>query len=95
VQRSGSIFRLGIETQKLTTAIGQLAEQLQTDDDDSHSRDLAELEAALLADEGNMAALAARADSMCQQGYDSGCRRAIASNAVMSCITAYDPARID
>jgi hypothetical protein len=58
VQRSGSIFRLGIETQKLTTAIGQLAKQLQTDDDDSHSQVLAELEAALLAEEGNKADLA-------------------------------------
>ena len=36
-----------------------------------------------------------RADSKFQQGSDSGRRRAIASSAVMSCITACNPARID
>ena len=65
LQRSGSLFQLGIEAQELTTAIGQLAEQLQTDDDDSRSQVLAELEAALLAEEGNKTALAAKADATC------------------------------
>ena len=36
-----------------------------------------------------------RADSKFQQGSDSGSRRAIASSAVMTCITACNPARID
>jgi len=35
-----------------------------------------------------------RADSKYQQASGCGCRRAIASNAVMSCITACRPARI-
>ncbi len=39
----------------------QLAEQLETDDEDARSQALAELEAALLAEEGNKAALAAKA----------------------------------
>ncbi len=37
----------------------------------------------------------ARADSKSQQVADFGCRRTIESNAVMSCITACMPARID
>ena len=61
LQRSGSLWQLGIEAQELTTAIGQLAEQLEADDDDSRAQALAELEAALLAEEGNKAALAAKA----------------------------------
>jgi len=65
LQRSGSLWQLGIEAQELTTAIGQLAEQLETDDDDSRANALAELEAALLAEEGNKAALAAKADATC------------------------------
>ncbi|MCS5699597.1 siphovirus Gp157 family protein [Cyanobium sp. FGCU-52] len=65
LQRSGSLWQLGIEAQELTTAIGQLAEQLETDDDDARSQALAELEAALLAEEGNKAALAAKADATC------------------------------
>ncbi len=65
LQRSGSLWQLGIEAQELTTAIGQLAEQLEADDDDSRSQALAELEAALLAEEGNKAALAAKADATC------------------------------
>ena len=36
-----------------------------------------------------------RADSKFQPRSDSGCRRAIASSAVMSCITACNPVRID
>jgi hypothetical protein len=63
--RSASLWQLGIEAQELTTAIGQLAEQLETDDDDSRAQALAELEAALLAEEGNKQALAAKADATC------------------------------
>ena len=33
LQRSSSLWQLGIEAQELTTAIGQLAEQLESDDD--------------------------------------------------------------
>ena len=65
LQRSGSIWQLGIEAQELTTAISQLAEQLETDDPEQRASALAELEAALLAEEGNKAALAAKADATC------------------------------
>jgi hypothetical protein len=65
LQRSGSLWQLGIESQELTTAIGQLAEQLETDDAEQHASALAELEAALLAEEGNKQALAAKADATC------------------------------
>ena len=64
LQRSGSLWQLGIEAQELTTAIGQLAEKLEADDD-TRAQALAELEAALLAEEGNKAALAAKADATC------------------------------
>jgi hypothetical protein len=65
LQRSGSLWQLGIEAQELTSAIGQLAEQLETDDLEQRASALAELEAALLAEEGNKAALAAKADATC------------------------------
>ena len=65
LQRSGSLWQLGIEAQELTTAIGQLAEQLETDDNDTRAQALAELEAALLAEEGNKQALLAKADATC------------------------------
>lgn len=65
LQRSGSLFQLGIEAQELTTAIGQLAEQLEADEPEQRNLALAELEAALLAEEGNKAALAAKADATC------------------------------
>jgi hypothetical protein len=64
LQRSGSLWQLGIEAQELTTTISQLAEQLEADDD-TRAQALAELEAALLADEHNKAALAAKADATC------------------------------
>jgi hypothetical protein len=64
LQRSGSLWQLGIEAQELTTTIGQLAEQLEADDD-TRTQALAELEAALLAEEGNKHALAAKADATC------------------------------
>jgi len=63
--RSASLWELGIEAQELTSAIGQLAEQLEADDDDSRAQALVELEAALLAEEGNKQALAAKADATC------------------------------
>ena len=47
LQRSGSLWQLGIEAQELTTTISQLAEQLEADDD-TRAQALAELEAALL-----------------------------------------------
>jgi hypothetical protein len=65
LQRNGSLWQLGIEAQELTAAIGQLAEQLEADDEESRAQALAELEAALLAEEGNKAALAAKADATC------------------------------
>ena len=65
IQRSGSLWQLGIEAQELTTAIGQLAEQLETNDPEQRASALAELEAALLAEEGNKQALASKADATC------------------------------
>ena len=65
LQRSGSLWQLDIEAQELTTAIGLLAEQMEADDDETRAQALAELEAALLAEEGNKAALAAKADATC------------------------------
>jgi hypothetical protein len=59
--KSASLGQLGIEAQELTTAIGQLAEQLETDAPEQRASVLAELEAALLAEEGNKAALSAKA----------------------------------
>ena len=59
--KSASLWQLGIEAQELTTAIAQLAQQLEADDEDARSQALAELEAALLAEEGNKAAIAAKA----------------------------------
>ena len=65
LQRSGSLWQLGIEAQELTTVVSQLAEQLESDDAEVRAQALAELEAALLAEEGNKAALAAKADATC------------------------------
>jgi predicted house-cleaning NTP pyrophosphatase (Maf/HAM1 superfamily) len=65
IQRSSSLWQLGIEAQELTTAIAQLAERLETDDPDERQLALGELEAALFADEGNKAAIAAKADATC------------------------------
>ena len=65
LQRSGSLWQLGIEAQELTTAIAQLAEQLDTGDPELQQVALTELEAALLAEEGNRQALAAKADATC------------------------------
>jgi hypothetical protein len=65
LQRSGSLWQLGIEAQELTPAIAQLAEQLEANDDDTRPQALPELEAALLAEESNKAALAAKAVATC------------------------------
>ena len=65
LQRSGSLWQLGIEAQELTAALGQLAEQLETDDLEQRASALAELEAALLVEESNKSALAAKADATC------------------------------
>jgi hypothetical protein len=65
LQRTGSLWQLGIEAQELPTAVSQLAEQLESDDAEVRAQALAELEAALLAEEGNKAALAAKADATC------------------------------
>jgi hypothetical protein len=63
--RSSSLWQLGIEAQELTTAIAQLAERLETDDPGDRQQVLGELEAALLAEEGNKQALSAKADAIC------------------------------
>ena len=65
LQRSSSLWQLGIEAQELTTAIGQLAQQLESEAPEQRASALAELEAALLAEEGNKTALAAKADATC------------------------------
>jgi hypothetical protein len=65
IQRSSSLWQLGIEAQELTNAIAQLAERLETDEPEERQQVLGELEAALLADEGNKAAIAAKADATC------------------------------
>jgi hypothetical protein len=65
LQRTGSLWQLGIEAQELTTAIGQLAQRLESDEPEDRQQAITELEAALLADEGNKQALAAKADATC------------------------------
>jgi len=45
--------------------LGLLAEQLEADDEVARAQALGELEAALLAEEGNKQALAAKADATC------------------------------
>jgi hypothetical protein len=65
LQRTGSLWQLGIEAQELTTAIGLLAQRLESDEPEERQQAITELEAALLADEGNKAALAAKADATC------------------------------
>ncbi|MCP9889270.1 siphovirus Gp157 family protein [Cyanobium sp. ATX 6A2] len=63
--KSSSLWQLGIEAQDLTAAIAQLAEQLEAEEEDTRNRALAELETALLAEEGNRQALPAKADATC------------------------------
>jgi len=62
---SASLWQLGIKAQVLTTAIGQLAEQLETDDDDSRAQALAELEAALALEHNKREAFLRKADATC------------------------------
>lgn len=63
--KSASLWQLGIEAQELISAIAQLVHQLEADEEDARAQALAELEAVLLAEEGNKAALAAKADATC------------------------------
>jgi hypothetical protein len=63
--KSDSLWQLGIEAQELTTAIGLLAQRLESDEPDERQQAITDLEAALLADEDNRAALAAKADATC------------------------------
>jgi hypothetical protein len=65
LERSGSLWQLCIEAQELTTAIAQLAQRLESDEPEERQQAITELEAALLADEGNKQALAAKADATC------------------------------
>jgi hypothetical protein len=60
-----SLWQLGIEAQELTTAIGLLAQRLESEEPEERQQAITELEAALLADEGNKQALAAKADATC------------------------------
>ena len=60
-----------------------------------HYRDQPQQVAAVRALHAAIAALEGRADSKFQSGLGLGCRLAIASSVVMSCITACMPARID
>ncbi len=61
-QRSGSLWQLGIEAQELTTAIGQLAETLEADDD-TRAQALAELEAAYRQQQAKRLTELSRSDS--------------------------------
>jgi hypothetical protein len=65
LERSGSLWQLGIEAQELTNTIGLLAQRLESDEPEERQQAITELEAVLLADEGNKAALAAKADATC------------------------------
>ena len=65
LQRTGSLWQLGIEAQELTNTIGLLAQRLESEEPEERQQAITELEAVLLADEGNKAALAAKADATC------------------------------
>jgi hypothetical protein len=60
-----SLWHLGIEAQEITSAIALLADQLDSDDDATRTAAIAHLESALLAEERNKEALAAKADATC------------------------------
>lgn len=60
-----SLFELGIEAQQLTAAMARAAERLESDDPEEQQAAIAEMEAALLAEEDNKEALAAKADAYC------------------------------
>ena len=63
LQRSGSLWQLGSEAQELTTAISQLAEQLETEEPEQRALAHAELDASLLAQHGHKDAPAPHAHS--------------------------------
>jgi hypothetical protein len=65
LERTGSLWQLGIEAQELTNTIGLLAQRLESEELEERQQAITELEAVLLADEGNKAALAAKADATC------------------------------
>ena len=60
-----TLWSLGIESQEIASRIEALARRLESDDEDEHSRVIADLEALLLEEEGNKKALAAKADATC------------------------------
>jgi hypothetical protein len=60
-----SLWHLGIEAQEITSAIALLADQLDSDDDATRNAAIEHLETALLAEERNKEALAAKADATC------------------------------
>ena len=62
---SPGLWQLGIENQELTSHVARLAEQLDSDDDETRSQAITELEAALLQEEGHRQALDSKADSYC------------------------------
>ena len=62
---SPGLWQLGIENQELTSRVARLAEQLDSDDEETRSQAIGELEAALLQEEGHRQALDSKADSYC------------------------------
>ena len=80
-----------------TTAIAQLAERLETDEPEERQQVLAELEAALLADEGNKAAIAAKADATCWVIEHLRCQAAYRQQQAkrLSALAAGDNGRAD
>ncbi len=62
---SPGLWQLGIENQELTSRVARLAEQLDSDDEETRSQAITELEAALLQEEGHRQALDSKADSYC------------------------------
>jgi hypothetical protein len=60
-----TLWQLGIEAQEITSAIALLADQLDSDDESTRTTAIEHLESALLAEEHNKQALAAKADATC------------------------------
>ncbi|MEB3322501.1 MAG: hypothetical protein VKI81_06730 [Synechococcaceae cyanobacterium] len=65
---SPGLWQLGIDAQDLTSQITRLAEQLDAEDEATRAEAIAELEAALLGEEGNRQALVAKADATSPAG---------------------------
>jgi hypothetical protein len=63
--KATTLWQLGIEAQELMARISQLAEQLDSEDPELQAETIAELEAALFAEEGHRQALEAKADATC------------------------------